>query len=196
MMGNGIPAGRKEREEGHHWVLLSSSGTQIMKYLCEDFMLQIWNPSLSSLHFFPERRRAPAKLCQVQSSLLGPDPHKLARTCHCVTRRETEAPDNGITVIYGGRLGYWLLTRETNGSTYVWRAPSGAVRAQPAASQQGVSHLWILSTSLALKCHQSAVEPHHNLLCHCPDLDVSTFPEPSCSPTSLERCCKVQKMIY
>lgn len=56
--------------------------------------------------FLPERRRAPAKLCQVQSLLLGPDPHKPARTCHCVTRRETEAPDKGITAI-----GVWVTER-------------------------------------------------------------------------------------
>lgn len=57
------------------------------------------------------------------------------------------------------RLVYPLIMRQANSLDLL--SPG---RTRPAAaSQQDISQPWILSTSLALKCHQSAVKPHRNL---------------------------------
>lgn len=63
-------------------------------------------------------------------------------------------------VMPSDRLVYRLITRHANSLDLLCLG-----RTRPAAaSQQDISQPWILSTSLALKCHQSTVKPHRNLV--------------------------------
>lgn len=192
MMGNGIPA-RGGEIPLSSFILLRHSDHEIP---LRGFHAANMKSSSIFSSFFPEQRQAPAKLCQMQLSLLGPDPRKPARTCHCVTWWETEAPDHGITSMRGGRLGYWHLTRETNGSTYVRRAASSAVRAQPAASQQDVSPsldtFHFISIKMSSGCCRTASQSALSL----PGLKCLNLPCTVMQPQKPKRCCKVYKKIY